>query len=316
MDEIANPHDAFFRESFGRQEIARDFLQHHLPDDLLTDIDLDSLEIGKDTYVSSDLRESYSDLVYRVRSDQNADLFIYILFEHKSSPEHWVGLQLLRYISLQGEAYRKAHPKARRIPPVYPLVIYHGKRPWRAPQDFQSLVEPLLTALVPMVPQFRYALHDLSARGDAEIKGEVLTRLVQMALRWIFSDEPLTHLSRLIQLIEQIQNRETALQVLESLLRYYVQGTQRVEEEDVRRLLQQTSNGEPIMQTFIERYIQQGIEQGEQRGEAKIVLQLAEEKFGSVNDNLRERILTADSQTLLAWSKRILTAETPEALFH
>jgi len=102
------------------------------------------------------------------------------------------------------------------------------------------------------------------------------------------------------------------LQVLESLLRYYVQGTQRVEEEDVRRLLQQTSNGDPIMQTFIDRYI----EQGEQRGEAKIVLQLAEEKFGSVNDNLRERILTADSQTLLAWSKRILTAETPEALFH
>ncbi len=89
-----------------------------------------------------------------------------------------------------------------------------------------------------------------------------------------------------------------------------------MEEEDVRCLLQQTSNGEPIMQTFIERYVQQGIEQGEQRGEAKIVLQLAEEKFGSVNDNLRERILTADSQTLLAWSKRILTAETPEALFH
>lgn len=316
MDEITNPHDAFFRESFGRQEIARDFLQHHLPHDLLTNIDLDSLEISKDTYISSDLREAYSDLVYRVRSDLGGDLFIYILFEHKSSPEHWVGLQLLRYISLQGEAYRKAQPKARRIPPVYPLVIYHGKRPWRAPQDFQSLVEPLPTALAPMVPQFRYALHDLSARGDAEVKGEVLTRLVQMALRWIFSDEPLTHLAHLIQLIEQVQNRETALQVLESLLRYYVQGTQQVEEADARHLLQQTSNGDPIMQTFIDRYIQQGIEKGEQRGEAKVLLRLLERKFGLINEQTRQQILTADSETLLEWSERLLNAESPEALFH
>ena len=99
MDTISNPHDVFFRESFGRREIAQDFLRHQLPAELLQGLDLDSLEISKDSYVSSDLRASYSDLVYRLRSnDPNQDpaLFVYMLFEHKSSPEHWVLLQLLR----------------------------------------------------------------------------------------------------------------------------------------------------------------------------------------------------------------------------
>ena len=56
MGEIANPHDTYFRESFGRAEVARDFLCVHLPPAVLAELDLDSLEIAKDSYVSSDLR--------------------------------------------------------------------------------------------------------------------------------------------------------------------------------------------------------------------------------------------------------------------
>ena len=331
MDSISNPHDVFFRETFGRREIAHDFLRHQLPAELLETLDLDSLEISKDSYVAQDLRTAYSDLVYRLRSfgpDRTTALFVYVLFEHKSSPEHWVLLQLLRYIGLQGEAHRKQHPEARCLPPVYPLVIYHGERPWQVPSDFHALVEPLPSALAPYVPQFRYALHDLSARTDAEIKGDVLTRLVQLALRWIFTDEPLEPLTRLIALIQHINNRDTALEILESLLRYYVQGTQRVAEDDARRLLQQIAPGDPIMQTFIDRYIEQGIrqgmeqgieqgiEQGKRQGEAELLLRQLERKFGPASATLRQRIQEADAETLLHWSERILTADTPEAVFH
>ncbi|MBK5929958.1 Rpn family recombination-promoting nuclease/putative transposase [Halochromatium salexigens] len=345
MDEINNPHDVYFRERFTRREIAQDFLRQQLPAELLEVVDLESLEISKDSYVSKELRASYSDLVYRLRwrvpdeadptVPERADpaaaadledaaatlaLHVYILFEHKSHPDYWVLLQLLRYIALQGDAYRKQHPEAKTLPPVYPLVLYHGQRLWRMPSDFHALIRPLPEALKPYVPQFRYALHDLSPRSDVEIKGDVLTRLVQLALRWIFSDQPLEHLERLIALIDQVADRDTALQILESLLRYYVQGTQRVEESDARRLLEQTAPGDPIMQTFIDRYIEQGreqgIEQGERKGEAKLLLRQMERKFGPTDARLRQQIQEADAETLLEWSDRILTAETPEAVFH
>ncbi|NEX17696.1 MAG: hypothetical protein C1943_13995 [Halochromatium sp.] len=116
----------------------------------------------------------------------------------------------------------------------------------------------------------------------------------------------------MIALIDQIADRDTALQILESLLRYYVQGTQRVEESDARRLLEQTAPGDPIMQTFIDRYI----EQGERNGEAKLLLRQMERKFGPPDARLRQQIQEADAETLLEWSDRILTAETPEAVFH
>jgi hypothetical protein len=49
MDAINNPHDVYFRERFTRREIAQNFLRWHLPAELLAFVDLDSLEISKDS---------------------------------------------------------------------------------------------------------------------------------------------------------------------------------------------------------------------------------------------------------------------------
>ncbi|WPL12179.1 MULTISPECIES: hypothetical protein [Thiorhodovibrio] len=71
------------------------------------------------------------------------------------------------------------------------------------------------------------------------------------------------------------------------------------------------------MSAFADRFIEQGMQQGMQQGEAKILMMQLEEKFGSEYIAAhRERIETADPEKLLQWSRRILTAETPETIFH
>ena len=52
MDNIISPHGRYFRESFARVEIARDFLRHNRPATLLPELDLATLEISTDTDVS------------------------------------------------------------------------------------------------------------------------------------------------------------------------------------------------------------------------------------------------------------------------
>jgi len=192
-----------------------------------------------------------------------------------------------------------------------------------------GLVEPLPADIKGLVPSFSYHLVDLSERTNAEIKGAVLTRLAQLALRWVFSNQPIERLRELLILIEQIDDRETAVEVLESLLRYYVQGTGAVDEPEARKLLQQTSTGEPVMQTFIDRYIEQGREQGlaqgleqgieqgidlgRKQGEEAVLLRLIERRFGRPSSAVRRRIKAADAETLLDWSERILTADSIDA---
>jgi len=81
------------------------------------------------------------------------------------------------------------------------------------------------------------------------------------------------------------------------------------------------------MTGFAERFIQQGIQQGVrqgiqqgvvqgiQRGEAKMLIRQLTQRFGTLPDETRIKIESADADTLLAWSERILTAETIEEIF-
>jgi len=152
-----------------------------------------------------------------------------------------------------------------------------------------------------------------------------------------------------------VNTSPTQAAILEFLLRYYVQGTQRVgvdhrfghgwstggdgphsgpygdgapgslavvatlikaqriEENDVRELLQQsTKTGDPIMQTFIDRYIEQGVQQGR----ADMLLRQIERRFGPLSDQVRERVTQADPKTLLEWSDRILDANSLDEVLY
>ena len=73
----------------------------------------------------------------------------------------------------------------------------------------------------------------------------------------------------------------------------------------------------PYVTTFEQAGIEKGSILGMQQGEAAILMALLQEKFGPDSlDAHRERISAAKPEELLLWSKRILTAETPETIFH
>jgi hypothetical protein len=63
--------------------------------------------------------------------------------------------------------------------------------------------------------------------------------------------------------------------------------------------------------------VKQGIKQGIKQGAAKTLLRLLERKFGpEAVQAHRERIEGAEIDQLEAWLDRILSAETPESIFH
>ncbi|WP_201066836.1 DUF4351 domain-containing protein, partial [Thiorhodovibrio winogradskyi] len=63
--------------------------------------------------------------------------------------------------------------------------------------------------------------------------------------------------------------------------------------------------------------VQQGLQQGLQQGEARTILRLLDQKFGpEAAQAHRALIETAELEQLETWLDRILTAETPETIFH
>jgi hypothetical protein len=73
----------------------------------------------------------------------------------------------------------------------------------------------------------------------------------------------------------------------------------------------------PYVTTVERAGIEKGLQQGLQQGEARTLLRQLERKFGSeVAQAHRMRIEAAELDQLETWLDRILSAETPEAIFH
>ncbi|PCJ25129.1 MAG: hypothetical protein COA94_06750, partial [Rickettsiales bacterium] len=63
-----SPHDKLFKAIFGNEASARGILKKHLPEDIKKLLDLDHLKVERDTFVSEDLKESMSDIVYKIKT--------------------------------------------------------------------------------------------------------------------------------------------------------------------------------------------------------------------------------------------------------
>ncbi|MCD6294905.1 MAG: Rpn family recombination-promoting nuclease/putative transposase [Deltaproteobacteria bacterium] len=266
MTVISNPHDRFFKETFSRMESARDFVLHYLPSEVTALLDLESLEATKDSFVGKDLMERFSDMLYCVNLRQGRQAYIYLLFEHKSSPEPLIHLHLLRYmvkIWEQGLKQGKTWP----LPPILPIVVYHGKPKWKVSVDSHTLFAPP-DALKRYTPDFRYLLFDLSRYRDEEIKGVVILKVGLLLLKHIFSEDLGSRLPEILGLLSHLSDKDSGIEYLETILRYLASGTDRVSGDDIGKAVTGIieGGGENIMPTLAEQWIEQGVEKGLQEG--------------------------------------------------
>src|SRR6056297_160320 len=126
---VVSPHDKVFKTAYSDLENARSLLSDRLPDTVLKLVDLNTLEISKDSFIEKDLAEYYSDMLYKVRLTEGSRGFIYVLFEHKSYYDRFVHLQLLEYMVKIWRLYiKQKKEKPIRLPIVIPLLVCHARK--------------------------------------------------------------------------------------------------------------------------------------------------------------------------------------------
>ncbi|MEZ2578463.1 Rpn family recombination-promoting nuclease/putative transposase, partial [Buttiauxella ferragutiae] len=120
------PHDATFRQFLTQPEIARDFMELHLPTELRAVCDLSSLKLESGSFVEDDLRQYFSDVLYSLKTTDGGDGYVHVLIEHQSTPDIHMGFRLIRYAVAAMQRHLEAGHK--KLPLVIPVLFYVGKR--------------------------------------------------------------------------------------------------------------------------------------------------------------------------------------------
>lgn len=266
MSDVSNPHDNFFKELLSQPANARDFLRYYLPPAIVAEFDLRKVELVKDAFVDADLQKHLADLLYRVKLKRGDEAFVFVLFEHKSAPDNWVALQILRYIVC---LWQQEHTNGvKLLPPVYPIVLYHGRRRWNVPRNLRSLVairndSPMLQ----FVPEFEYYLVDLAVLREEDLHGAPYLKAGLLALKFIFDRELAIRLPDIFEML----NKEPARPLIEHfkvVSQYLSKVKNAVEPARLKQVVQQVfqDRGEKIMADFFQEWINQGLQQGREQG--------------------------------------------------
>lgn len=321
---LKNPHDLFFKETFGNATVAGDFLTNYLPASVSRYIDIESLDPQKDSFIDEKLEETFSDLLFKadIAGDEG---YIYFLFEHKSYPDKGIAFQVLRYMVDIWET--KMDKDMGQLPIVIPLVVYHGKSNWRIPSSLGTMLngyEKLPDDLKVYIPNFDYLLYDITGYSDKEIKGVAQTKIGLTLLRDIFSSDTeklLASFYRSIEYLNELEDRQTGIEYFETMIRYILGSKTRLTKKDMGKIVQMIGNTFPegsgmsmsladiLRDEGIQVGRQEGVEIGVRKGLVEMVNQGLISKFKKVPTDISDGIQGLDTPALKAILLKIMSDE-------
>jgi len=265
------PHDATFRQFLTQPDIARDFMELHLPEELRSVCDLSTLKLESGSFVEDDLRQYFSDVLYSLKTTAG-DGYIHVLIEHQSTPDKHMAFRLMRYAVAAMQRHLEAGHKT--LPLVIPILFYTGKRSpypyptrWLDEFDDPALAGKLYGSAFPLV--------DVTVIPDEEIMEHRSMAALTLLQKHIHQRDIATLTDRLATLL--MADYLSSPQVT-ALIHYLLQAGESADSEAfVRELAQRVpQHGDALMtiaqqleQKGIEKGIEQGIQQGIQLGEQR-----------------------------------------------
>ncbi|WP_437615633.1 Rpn family recombination-promoting nuclease/putative transposase [Erwinia sp. V71] len=275
-------HDAVFKQFLSDPATARDFIELHLPAELLTVCDLATLELKSGSFIEDDLRPYYSDILWSVKT-RRGDGYIHVLIEHQSTPDKHMAFRLLRYAIAAMQNHLKAGNDA--LPLVIPVLFYQGARtPYPFSMDWRDLVsEPELAR---RLYGGNFPLVDITVIPDTEITQHRHMAALTLIQKHIRQRNLMTMLDKITAVL---LTKFVTRQQLITLVNYILQAGRAPDAsmlmgELVQRMPQ---HGEEIMGTIAKQLkkigrdegfkegIQEGMQEGIQEGRLKEALKIA-----------------------------------------
>ena len=319
------PHDKAFRALMKEKGAAEALLRERLPRAAVRRF-AGPPELLSETFVDEALRGSVADLLLRVPLRGGEETFVYCLLEHKSTDEAAVMPQLLGYLALI-YAHLERMRGGRALPPVVPMIVYNGRKPWRGPRRFTDVLEPS-GALRRLTLDFGVVLLDVGSEpiehlsAHPTLKGGLLglragtagpaeqVTLIQQAIRALAPDPSTLRLfvRYLIHVAES-----TALPVLQRA----IEEERDPKEQGMQTIAQylEAKGYRRGSRKGREQGREEGREQGREEGLRLALRQVLVRRFKKVSPASEAKIASGDVDTLQAWLDRALTARSLKQVF-
>ncbi len=275
MSDMTNPHDRLIRETLQNKEDAISFFKNSLPEKVIELLDLKRLELTQSSFISENLKEEQTDLLFQIPLKSGKKANVYLLFEHKSYLDDSIFSQLLGYISA---IYKSQYRADKKYSVVIPFVFYHGERTWTLGNSFQNrfvLSKNEEEVFKKYIPDFELELFDLSKVDLSKLESITLRVILGVVQKiWEGDTSFLIHLGEVFELLTGLKNESKRVEIFQKLF-LYIFNVRELEPTEITSLLSHSKinkDYEDLIMTTAEKLIKKGEIEGEIKGESKGII--------------------------------------------
>ncbi len=319
-------HDALFRLLVSDPARAGQLLHDYLPPEVVSRLDPERPPAHVEgTVIDGEGSKTQSDALFRLRLRDGGGAIVYALLEHKSQVDHRTPLQLIRYVlKIWGKELDDGALPDGGLPPVIPIVFFHGREPWTVPCSIQDMIRAP-EGLEHLAHSFgRYVVHDLGRIAPRELSRSAEVRAALLALARAFRENVSDAEADL--LVAAVAETEFGRYILSYIIEQVSLSPERIEAA-LRRAGTDPETVEEVMGTAAQIWMEQGRTEGKAagiaegkaagiaEGKADTFLRQARLKFGELASVHVERVRSASSEQLDTWLDDLITAEDIDAVF-
>ncbi len=272
---IVHAHDAFVRTVMSDPRIAREFFTIYLPNDIRELIDFNNLILQPRSYIDDVRKESTVDMLYKTMI-AGQEAYLYLIVEHQSSPDELMPFRMLKYICNIMDQYLKT-TQTKKLPLVYPMVIYHAERPYPYSADIRDNIDAP-RELIDRYFLKPFQLIDLGRIDDEELKRHAWVGVMEFVLKHIYARDVLPYLQDIAELLRRIA-QSGGRDYVSIVLQYALERGELKNKQAFFELINtQISSevGEKVM-TLAEQLIDEGMTKGRQEGKLEVAERLLSE---------------------------------------
>jgi len=307
-------HDKTHKLFFNHRRLVHEFFLGYLPREWTDRMDFTTLEPVHASLIGRDLSERHGDQIWRVRwqagtgqREEAGDgwFYFYLLLEFQSSPAPFMALRFLNYVGrlLESLVRQPQLVPGRRLPPVVPMMLYDGTRPWKGPLDLGSLFVPMPESVRPHLPQLRPLFVDESRSAPVDVARpeDPADNLAHLFFRVNTSGSPaeLPGLAAAVDTrlpaAEEPELRQDFARLIARTLRRIFPG---VTMPEVTTLEEITMVGQHMFE-WTQKQLKEARTEGQLEGARRVLLDLLKLRFGALSLPVRRRVKAIQSASEL-----------------
>ena len=173
-----------------------------------------------------------------------------------------------------------------------------SRRKWRHSLEFADLFHLPSEDFRQFVPQFEHLLHDLSHIDEERFKTTSLLRIVQLIMKYIDNPEQTYKLPEIVSLLQQLQDKDKITEYLALILQYVLR-TGAVTIQQAKEIVRELPHGEETVETTADILRKEGEQRGEFKKSREMLLRSLNNRFGTINRDIIERIKSIQSVEIL-----------------